>query len=96
MNSALHRTAWTLAAGAVFLAVARFASSAAPSPRHRVVLWTFGDDAARPGYLDAVKALGSDAAVAGGACASPANASEARSARPSDQASASGTPITSS
>jgi len=64
MNSALHRTAWTLAAGAVFLAVARFASSAVPSPRHHVVLWTFGDDAARPGYPGAVKALGADAVSA--------------------------------
>jgi hypothetical protein len=38
--------------------------ASASRQRHHVTLWTFGDDATRPGFADAVKALGADSVSA--------------------------------
>jgi hypothetical protein len=35
-----------------------------PRARHRVALWTFGDDAERPGFVEAVRGLGADSVSA--------------------------------
>lgn len=58
-----HRTAWTLAA-LVALLIPSHGAAAPPPLRHHVTLWTFGDDATRPGFADAVRALGADSVSA--------------------------------
>ncbi len=64
MSTRRHRTAWTLAALAAFAASTRVALPGASPARHRVTLWTFDDDASRPGFVDAVRALGADSVSA--------------------------------
>jgi hypothetical protein len=54
---------WTLAAAAGCAGLAA-AAAAESVRRHRVVLWTFGDDAGRDGLADAVRALGADSVSA--------------------------------